>query len=156
MNEAMKALRKMHNLERLATEIYRVQTGAFREEEEIADRLQAATLNEQEHIDDLEARIDALGGSASPLGLAFQMAGKTLGMTTRLLGKNCVLRTDARIEEKAIQDYNAFLDRVDFDAKSRALIKNNTEDERLHVRRWQDSMEILKRGRAPRKGKEEG
>ncbi len=145
MNEAMKALRKMHNLERLATEVYRVQTGAFREEEEIADRLQAAMLNQQEHIDHLKARIDELGGSVSPLG-----------MTTRLLGKNCVLRTDIRIEEKAIKDCSAFLDRVDFDAKSRALIEKNTEDERLHVRRWQDSIEILKRERAPRKGKEQG
>lgn len=156
MNEAMKALRKMHNLDRLATEIYRVQTGAFREEEEIADRLQAAMLNEQEHIDDLRARIDELGGSASLPGLAFRVAGKTLGMTTRLLGENCVLRTDIRIEEKAIKDYSTFLERVDFDAKSRDLIVKNTEDESLHVRRWRDSIEILKRWRAPRKGKEQG
>jgi hypothetical protein len=61
MNDVMKALRKMHNMERLATEIYRMQTGAFREEKELADRLHAAMLNEQEHIDNLKARIEDLG-----------------------------------------------------------------------------------------------
>lgn len=156
MNDVMKALRKMHNLERLATEIYRVQAGAFREEREIGDKLRAAMLNEQEHIDNLKARIEELEGSTSALGIGFQMAGKTMGMITRVLGKNTILRTDISIEEKAIKDYSAFLDKVDFDGKSRALIEKNTEDERLHVRRWRDSIGILKHRQVLQQGKEQG
>lgn len=154
MNEAMRALRKRHNLERLATEIYRAQRGAFREDKDIADKLQAAILNEQEHTDNLKARIEELGGGTSALGFGFQTVGKTMGMITRLLGKNTLLRTDIRIEEKAIKDYSAFLDKVNFDAKSRDLIKKNTDDERLHVRRWQESIEILKHKQVLYQGKE--
>lgn len=36
MNDVMKALRKMHNLERLATEIYRVQAGRSAKREKSA------------------------------------------------------------------------------------------------------------------------
>ncbi len=156
MTDVMKALRRMHNLERLATEVYRVQTGAFREEKELSDRLHAAKLKEQEHIDNLKARIEELGGGTSGLGMGFQKAGKTLGMITRLLGKNTMLRTDIRIEEKAIKDYSAFLGKVDFDAKSRALIEKNAEDERLHARRWQDFIEMLKHRQVLQQGKEQG
>lgn len=113
-------------------------------------------LNEQEHIDNLKARIEELEGSTSALGIGFQMAGKTMGMITRVLGKNTILRTDISIEEKAIKDYSAFLDKVDFDGKSRALIEKNTEDERLHVRRWRDSIGILKHRQVLQQGKEQG
>jgi bacterioferritin len=154
MNAVMKALRKMHNMERLATEIYRMQTRAFREEKELADRLHAAMLNEQEHIDNLKARIEDLEGSTSALGMAFQMAGKIMGGITTLLGKNIVLKTDIRIEEKAIQDYGAFLQKVNFDAKSRDVIEKNIQDERVHVRRWEESIEILKQKKPSSKGKE--
>jgi len=154
MNQVMKALRKMHNMERLATEIYRMQTGAFSDEKELADRLHAAMLNEQEHIDNLKARIEDLGGSTSALGVAFQMAGKIMGRVPTLLGKNSVFKTDIWIEEKAIQDYGAFLQKLDFDAKSRDVIEQNTQDERVHVRRWKESIEILKQKEHSNKGKE--
>lgn len=143
MSEVMSALGKMHNLERFAVEIYRAQIRAF-PEKEIADRLRAAMANEQEHVSDLQARIGELGGSCSWLGFFFQMAGKVLGFTTTLLGKVFLLKADIRIEKQAVRDYGDFLQRVDFDETSRGLIQKNLEDEKVHIKRWEESIGILK------------
>ena len=142
MNEILRALRKMHNIERFAVEVYRTQIRAFREKE-IADRLEAAMANEQEHVNDLQARIRELGGSCSWLGFLFQTAGKLLGFTTTLLGKVFLLKADIRIERRAVKDYGNFLQKVDFDEKSRVLIQKNLEDEKAHIKRWEESIEIL-------------
>ncbi len=143
MNKVLRALRKMHNIERFAVESYRAQVRAF-PEKEIADKLRAAMANEQEHVNGLQARIGELGGSPSWLGFLFQMAGKSLGFTTTLLGKAFILKTDIRIEKRAVRDYSDFLQRIDFDEKSTGLIQKNLEDEKVHIKRWEDSLEILK------------
>ena len=143
MNEVLRALRKMYNLERLAVEIYAGQIRAF-SEKEIIDRLKAAMENEQEHVDDLRKRIGELDGTTSSLGFFFQMAGKVLAFTSTLLGKKFVLKADIRFEKRAVKDYGAFLEKVNFDEESKALIEKNIEDERLHIERWQDSLEMLK------------
>jgi len=142
VNEVLRALRKMHNVERFAVEIYRTQIRAF-PEKEIADRLRAAMANEQEHVNDLRARIGELGGTCSWLGFLFRMAGKLLGFSTTLLGKVFLLKTDIRIERQAVKDYGNFLQKVDFDEKSRGLIQKNLEDEEAHIKRWEESVEIL-------------
>jgi len=146
MNKVMHSLRKMHNIERLATAVYRAQIPAF-PNKAIADRLRAAMTNEQEHVDDLKGRIEELGGTTSWLGLFFQMAGKSWGLATRLLGKMFILKADIWLEQKAVRDYGDFLQRVDFDEKSRALIQKNIEDEKTHIKRWEDSIEILRNHR---------
>ena len=142
MKEVLRALRKMHNVERFAVAIYRTQIRAF-PEKEIADRLRAAMANEQEHVNDLRARIGELGGTCSWLGFFFQMAGKLSGFTTTLIGKMFLLKTDIRIEKRAVKDYGNFLQKVDFDEKSRGLIQKNLEDEKAHIKRWEESIEIL-------------
>ena len=143
MDEVIGALRQMYNLERLAVEIYRTQTWAF-PQKEIVERLEAARDNEQEHVDDLRARIEELGGSCPWIGFFFHMAGKVMGFTTALLGKTFALNADIRLEQRAVRDYGAFLEKVDFDERSRAVIEKNIEDERVHIKRWEDSLEILK------------
>lgn len=143
MNEILCALRKMHNFEKLAVEIYRAQVRAF-PEKEIADRLEEAMANEQEHVNDLQARIEELGGNPSWAGFFFRMAGKFLGFATTLIGKVFLLKTNIRLEKRAVKDYGDFLQRVDFDEKSRSLIKKNIEDEKVHIKRWEESIELLK------------
>jgi bacterioferritin len=143
MSEIMGALRKMHNLERFATEIYRVQIAAF-PEKEISERLIIARDNEQEHTDNLRARIEALGGKSSWQGFFFQMAGKILGCFTRIMGKMFILKTDIWVETKAVKDYGAFLEKLNFDDESKALVQRNLEDEKVHVKRWEDSIKLLK------------
>jgi demethoxyubiquinone hydroxylase (CLK1/Coq7/Cat5 family) len=143
MNEIMGALRKMHNLERFATEIYGAQITAF-PEKEISDRLIIARDNEQEHTDNLRARIEALGGKPSWQGFFFQMAGRILGCFTRIMGKMFILKTDIWVEAKAVKDYGAFLERLNFDDDSRVLVQRNLGDEKVHIKRWEDSIKILK------------
>jgi bacterioferritin len=143
VNEVLRALRKMHNFERFAVEIYRAQIRAF-SEREIANRLEAAMTNEQEHVNNLQVRIGELKGSCSWLGVFFQRAGKVLGFTTTLLGKMRLLKTDIWIEKRAVKDYGNLLQKVDFDEKSRSLVQKNLEDEKAHIKRWEESIEILK------------
>ncbi len=143
MNAVMVALRKMHNLERFATEIYRTQITAF-PEKEISDRLKIARDNEQEHTDNLKAQIEALGGKPSWQGFFFQMAGNILGCFTRMMGKMFILKTDIWVENKAVKDYGAFLQKLNFDEESKALVQKNLEDEKVHIKRWEDSVKLLK------------
>ena len=67
-----------------------------------------------------------------------------MGFTSTLLGKRFALRADIWFENRAVKDYGEFLRKVDFDDQSRASIQKNIEDERLHIKRWQESIEILK------------
>jgi bacterioferritin len=143
MNEVLRALRNMHNIERFAVETYRAQVRAF-PEKNIADRLRAAMANEQEHVHGLQTRIGEVGGSPSLLGFFFQMAGKSLGFTTTLLGKAFILKTDIWIEKRAVRDYSDFLQRIDFDEQSAGLIQKNLEDEKVHIKTWEDSLEMMK------------
>ena len=142
MDKAMGALRQMHNIERFATEIYRVQRRIFTEPV-LVDRLTAAMNNEQEHIDDLLERIISQGGTHSWMGTAFEVVGKIFGFVTTLFGKSFVFKADIKVEQKAVKDYGIFLDTIDFDAKSKKLIAKNLEDEKVHIGRWQDSLDIL-------------
>ena len=142
LDKAMSALRQMHNIERFATEIYRAQRRIFTEPE-LLDRLTAAMNNEQEHIDDLLERIIDQGGTHSWLGAAFEVVGKVFGFVTTLLGKSFVFKADIKVEERAVKDYGVFLDTIDFDEKSKKLIAKNLEDEKIHIGRWKDSLDIL-------------
>jgi len=143
MSEALNALRKVHNIERLAVEIYRAQIRAF-PEKEIASRIKAAMDNEQEHVDDLRECITNLSGTASWQGTFFQIAGKVLGFSTSLMGKILILKTDIWVENKAVKDYSDFLQRIEFDEKSRTLLQKNLDDEKTHIETWKDSIEMLK------------
>jgi len=72
------------------------------------------------------------------------MGGAFLGFSTTLLGKMIVMKTDGWVERKAVNDYGTFLQKVNFDEKSVALIQKNIEDEKRHIKNWSDSIELLK------------
>ncbi|MEA1959114.1 MAG: demethoxyubiquinone hydroxylase family protein [Chloroflexota bacterium] len=143
MKEVLHSLGVMYNIERAATAIYRAQVWAFRGTE-IADKLGAATANEREHADGLKLRIEELGGSAPRLGFIFALGGSLVGFAATLPGRMRVLKTDGWVERKAVKDYSSFLDRIDYDEKSAALIRKNIEDEKMHIRNWAESIELLK------------
>jgi bacterioferritin len=143
MGEAISSLRVMYRMERLATQLYRTQIHAFRGHE-IADSLGAAAANEQEHVDILTERIEELGGTPSRAGIFYQMAGTLLGFTTIILGKVVLLKIDLFIERRAVRDYDNFLQKVDFDEKSVALLNKILADEKRHVETWDNSIKILK------------
>ena len=143
MKSVIKSLRVMQRMERLATALYRAQVRAFRQEQ-IIERLRAATDNEQEHAETLSESIHKLGGTPAQIGIFFQMAGTILGFFTTLCSKKFLLKTDIWIEEQAIKDYGAFLQKVDFDEETVSLINRIVDDEKRHVATWQDSIELLK------------
>lgn len=143
MGKVFLSLKFMYNMERFATQIYRTQRKAFAEEE-ISERLKAAADNEQQHVNNLKARIVELNGSPSRLGFLFQMTGRVLGFITRIFGKLTILKADVWVEQRAIKDYGFFLNKIEFDEKTVALIRTIIKDEERHVSTWQNSMEILK------------
>ncbi|MCX6012343.1 MAG: demethoxyubiquinone hydroxylase family protein [Chloroflexi bacterium] len=143
MNDVIKSLRKMHSIERLATEIYRSQLWIF-SQELLIKRIKAASENEQEHIESLYARIVELGGKKSSMSWSFKLAGKILGFCTTLLGKRLVFKFDIAVEKKAVTDYTKYLNTVNFDDASRKILEKNLEDEKLHIKRWEDSLQVLR------------
>ena len=143
MDEVMSSLRVMQRMERFATQLYRMQVRAFREHE-IVYRLRAAAANEQEHADTLRERIEELKGIPSRTGIFYEIAGTLLGFATILLSKVFLLKTDIWIEKQAVKDYGDFLQKVDFDDKSVALINKIVGDEKKHIETWESSIQILR------------
>lgn len=146
MSKVIGSLNTMYNIERAATAIYKAQARAFRSNPAVYETLKAATANEQEHADGLKASVAELKGRGSFLGWLFALGGMMIGFVTRIMGKKRMMKTDVWVEKKAVKDYGAFLDRVNFDEKSAALIKKNIEDERRHVNNWLGILDKLNKG----------
>ncbi|MFZ3062237.1 MAG: ferritin-like domain-containing protein, partial [Actinomycetota bacterium] len=142
MDQVVKALRKLHNLETMAVEIYRVQIGAF-SGSEIAEKLVAAMENEQTHIDSFYESLTRSGGKPSPLRHLFWIVGKMAGFAPRLLGKRMILKGDIAFETKAVKDYSKMLQEIPFDDQTRKITEKNLHDEERHIRTWQQSIESL-------------
>ena len=136
MGNVIGSLNTMYNIERAATAIYKAQAGAFKANSVVYETFKAATANEQEHADGLKARVAELKGRGSFMGWFFALGGMMIGCTTRLMGKKRVMKTNIWVEKKAVKDYGAFLEKVNFDEKSAALIKKNIGDEQRHVDNW--------------------
>jgi len=136
MSNVIGSLNTMYNIERAATTIYKAQAGVFRSSSTVYETFKAAIANEQEHADGLKARVADLKGRGSFIGWFFALGGMMIGFTTRMMGKKRVMKTNIWVEKKAVKDYGAFLQKVNFDEKSAALIKKNIGDEQRHVNNW--------------------
>lgn len=143
MSKILSSLRLMQRMERFATQVYRNQTRAFGEHD-IADKLQSASDNEKEHADTLSKRLHELKGAPSKTGILFDIAGAILGFKTTLISKVFLLKTDIWIEKRAVRDYSDFLQKVDFDEETKALLSRIIEDEKKHIETWNSSIKVLK------------
>jgi demethoxyubiquinone hydroxylase (CLK1/Coq7/Cat5 family) len=148
MHKVISSLNAMYNIERAATAIYKAQAGAFRANAAVSEIFNAATANEQEHADGLKARVADLKGKGSSMGWFFALGGMMIGTVTRLMGKKRVMKTNIWVEKKAVTDYGAFLQKVNFDEKSAVLIKKNIGDEQRHVDNWTRILGELNKGGA--------
>lgn len=147
--DVLKALRALVNVESMAVQIYRAQTWRLGGQPLIAEKLSHAIAVEREHRENLEARLKELGGRPPILKLPYALAGwALLGFVPAILGKMALLKADIWVEEKAVRDYRAFLAKTPFDDQTRALVAKNMEDEKEHIRYWQESIAIIK-GTAP-------
>jgi bacterioferritin len=135
-------LKFMYNMERFATQIYLTQRRVF-DEESILKKLNAAAENEQEHVNVLRKRILELQGNRSRLGFLFQTAARILSTLAGCFGKEFVLKVDVFVENRAINDYGAFLNRVEFDEDTVTLINRIIADETFHKDTWKSSLEEM-------------
>jgi len=129
-------------MERFATAIYRVQKGGFKNKA-IFEKLTYAVDNEQQHALRIRNRIIELGYTPSRLAFLFQIAGSLLGGLSRCFGKKLALKTDTAIEKRAVKDYGYFLRTLELNDTTKQLIKSIITDEELHIRNWQDSINLL-------------
>jgi bacterioferritin (cytochrome b1) len=143
MDSVKNSLHFMHCMERFATEVYMTQRGAFGKSE-IAEEFRAATENEHEHAESLRNRVLEIRGVPARMGFLFKLAGIILGILTRIFGKHCILRADILVEKKAIKDYNSFINRIDFDEQTIALLRRIIQDEERHVENWRNALTSVK------------
>jgi bacterioferritin len=143
--EIIRALNAVVKVEAMAVQIYRAQMWRFQGRREIAERLVHATAVERRHFDELASRVRELGGTPSRLSPLFAVAGWIIGFLPTLAGKMPALKLDIWVEERAVRDYQSFLDGVSFDDESRALMEKNMADEKEHIRAWEESIELLRR-----------
>jgi demethoxyubiquinone hydroxylase (CLK1/Coq7/Cat5 family) len=133
----------MVNLEVMAVCIYRAQRWRLGRSEITAQALTKAIAIEERHERDLASRRQELGGSPSMLSPFYALAGWVIGFAPSILGQRAALKTGIWVEERAVKDYQQLLDRVPFDDESRALVQRNQEDEREHIRMWEESLAKL-------------
>jgi demethoxyubiquinone hydroxylase (CLK1/Coq7/Cat5 family) len=129
-------------MERFATAIYRIQRGGF-EETMITEKLTYAIDNERQHALNLRNRIIELNNTPSRFAFLFQIVGSLMGCLSRCFGRMFPLKIDVVIEKRAVKDYGYFLKTSELDDKTKLLIKSIIADEELHIKNWQDSIEIL-------------
>jgi len=142
-SDVLGALRALVNLEIMAVRIYRGQRWRLGRNEITAEQLADAIATEEKHERELAARRQELGGSPSMLSPFYAVAGWLIGFVPSLLGQRAALKTSIWVEERAVKDYQQMLDRVPFDDESRALVQQNQEDEREHIRMWEECLAKL-------------
>jgi rubrerythrin len=63
---------------------------------------------------------------------------------SRYFSKTLALKVDTVIEKRAVNDYGYFLRTLKLDDTTKQLIKNIITDEEVHIRNWQDSIQLLR------------
>lgn len=142
MSAIINSLKTMQRMERLATNIYKQQIRAF-SGNEISGKLQNACENEREHAETLAKIIVKLNGSPSKTGILFGFAGSAAGIITSLTGKIFLLRVDAWIEEKAVQDYSKFVSKLHYDTETLNSLSKIIDDEKRHIETWVAEIKTL-------------
>ena len=148
MSRVSSSLNFMYKMEQFATQIYLVQRGAFKGSD-VADKLTAASANEQTHVDILRAQLLELKITPSWLGFLFKTAAIIGGTVTVILGKSNILKAAIFVEKRAIKDYGNYLKQVHYDEKTVALLKRIIADEEIHVETWQNALAALKGNQKP-------
>jgi len=146
----------LHNLERMAVNIYRSQITKQPVKENT--QLISAMLNEMTHVQDFQMKLYefgfrpsvlryffALSGQvmgSSVLRYFFALSGQVMGYSSRILGLKRVLKTDIWVEKEAIKHYNKLLGTIDWDPDTRKVLEKNRADEQEHVKRWEKLLAV--------------
>ncbi len=134
-----KSLQTLHRLELMAFNIYRFQI--TREKTELNRQLIIAMANEMTHYQDFQIKLFEYGFKPSAFRWLFGFLGFVLGLTSRIRGYKAVLKTNIRLESKAIHHYNEILKAVEWDDETRKVIEKDQMDENIHINRWQNLLQ---------------
>ncbi len=134
--EGIRTLRKLHNLETMAVEIYLVQVPRLADPAE-REMMAAAMENEKVHRQAFRGLLEGRGAALSPLRFVWWLAGRMLGLGTALFGRIALLAADAAFERKAVREYGEIIDRGLFAGDEACMLARFLEDEKRHAEAWQ-------------------
>ncbi|MEN6308066.1 MAG: demethoxyubiquinone hydroxylase family protein [Anaerohalosphaeraceae bacterium] len=129
-----KALRTLHNLEIMATNVYRFQITGKRDE--MDEEMIRAMCNEQTHISDFLLRLYEYGLSPSPIRWTWWIVGFVFGFGSRLLGQKAMLNMGIWLESKAVHHYGELLNAAPWDEATRMTLEKDRADEVGHINTW--------------------
>lgn len=129
----MAKLNWFYSLELNQVDLYMAQSKKT-EDIYISKVLERASYIEQQHVDNIAAKIKKLGGLPTVLGdVVSPLLGKTLGAITGALGIVPLLKADIILEEKAMSDYKDFILKAGKDSELFSLLWANLIDEDFHT-----------------------
>jgi len=137
--EIRKRLRTLHMLEIMAVTIYKCQIAS--KHCNLDTSLTAAMANEMTHMQDFQTKLYEYGFKPSKLRWRYWVVGYVLGLGSRMLGRERVLRTGIWAEEKAVHHYGQLLSEIEWNEEVRAVIEKDMADEYSHMERWRHFLE---------------
>ena len=129
-----KGLHDLHNLEIMATNIYRCQISG--QTPELNKNLIAAMKNEMGHIQDFLVKLFEYGFRPVWYRGIFWIAGCVIGWFSRFQGQKGVLKTGIWTESKAVRHYNELLKIAPWDEATSQVIEKDKQDEISHLKLW--------------------
>jgi len=142
LKKIKEALLTFHNLETMATNVYRFQM--TKEKSELNRLLLAAMLNESTHIQDFEVKLYEYGFRPSLKRYCFAILGFVFGFSTKILGPKSILALGVWVETKAVAHYAHLLEDIEWDEDTKKMIQKDQADEDLHISRWSSMLKELK------------
>ena len=129
-----KGLHDLHNLEIMATNIYRCQISG--RTPELNENLIAAMKNEMGHIEDFLVKLFEYGFKPVWYRGIFRIAGCAIGWFSRLQGQKGILKAGVWTETKAVRHYDELLKNVRWDQATVQIIEKDKQDEISHLELW--------------------
>ena len=139
LKKIKKALRTLHTLELMATNIYKFQL--TKEPTELNRELTAAMCNEMTHYQDFQTKLFEYGFKPCMFRWMYWMVGFAFGFLSRMMGKKAILKTGIWVEAKACSHYKELLEEIDWDDDTRMIVEKDRADEFGHIDRWKSMLE---------------
>ncbi len=142
-DEIITRLNWFYSLEIHQVDLYTAQAHSV-EDIYLAKTLARVATIEQQHVDNMAAEIERLGGTPTKLGDALApYAGKLVGGVTGAMGAKTILKANILLEQKAMHDYKDFILSCG-DQDLLEVLWNNLIDEDLHTAWFANKLAELK------------
>ena len=135
LRQIKRKLQTLHNLELMAVTIYAFQI--TKNPSELNRQLVSAKCNEMTHYQDFNVKLYEYGFRPFKLRWIWWFVGLIFGLGSRLLGTKMILKAGIWVEKKAVHHYDKLL-KIEWDDKTREIIRKNRHDEEIHIEHWTD------------------